>query len=132
MPNDYYAREPFEAVKQEAMEDEAVQPDGKQPDEGGQEAVDRTPPRRVILEETIRNTPPQDRLGWAEMKQSDIIENQKTKPPKERIGYVKEEPSGSRQTHPRAAKKTPKPVQNQISDSSDSEDDQKGPSGEKE
>ena len=53
LPNDYYAREPVEAVKQEAMEDEAVQSDGKQSDEGGQEAADQTPPRRVVLEETI-------------------------------------------------------------------------------
>ena len=34
------------------------QSDDKQSDEGGQEAADRTPPQRVVLEETIRNTPP--------------------------------------------------------------------------
>ena len=44
MPNDYYAREPAEAVKQEAVEDEAVQSDGKQSDVGGQEGADQTPP----------------------------------------------------------------------------------------
>ena len=59
-----------------------------------------------------------------------LFENQKTKPPRERIGYVKKEPSGPRQNHPRAAKNNPKPMQ--ISDSSDSEDEQNGPSGERE
>ena len=97
----------------------------------------------MVLEETIRNTPPQDRLGWAEMKRSEILENQKTKPPQERIGYIKKEPTGSRQTHPRAAKKIPAPklVRNQIGGfifhtgkdySTDSEDDHNGPSGDKE
>jgi hypothetical protein len=77
------------------------------------------------------------------MKRSEILENQKTKPPQERIGYIKKEPTGSRQTHPRAAKSTPapKPVQNQIGGfifhtgedySTDSEDDHNGPSGDKE
>ena len=77
------------------------------------------------------------------MKRSEIIKNQKTKPPQERIGYIKKEPTGSRQTHPRAAKKipAPKPVQNQIGGyvfhagedySTDSEDDHNGPSGDKE
>jgi hypothetical protein len=143
LTNDYYSRELVGAVKREATEDEAVQSDEIQPNEGGQEDVEQTPPRSVILEEVIRDTPPKDRLGWAEMKQSEILENQQTKPARERTGYVKEEPSGPRRNHPRAAKKipAPKPVQNQIEGyvfhvgedySSDSEDDQNGPSGEKE
>ena len=130
LPNDYYSREPVGAIKQEATGDETVQPDEIQPNEGGQEDVERTPPRSVILEEVIRDTPPQDRLGWAEMKQSEILKNQKTKPARERTGYIKEEPSGPRRNHPRAAKNNPKPMQ--ISDSSDSEDEQDEPLGERE
>ena len=130
LTNDYYSRELVGAVKRKATEDEAVQSDEIQPNEGGQEDVEQTPPRSVILEEVIRDTPPKDRLGWAEMKQSEILKNQKTKPARERTGYIKEEPSGPRRNHPRAAKNNPKPMQ--ISDSSDSEDEQDEPSGERE
>ena len=105
-----------------------------------QNDANHTPPRQVVLEETIRNTPPQERLG---LRRSEILENQRTKPPKERIGYIKRDSTRSRQTHLRAAKSipAPKPVQNQIGgfifptgkhNSTDSEDKYKETPGNKE
>jgi hypothetical protein len=99
----------------------------KQTAEVAQNDANHTPPRQVVLEETIRNTPPQERLG---LRRSEIRENQRTKPPKERIGYIKRVSTRSRQTLPRAAKSTPAHAGEDYS--TDSEDEYKESPGNKE
>jgi hypothetical protein len=99
----------------------------KQTAEVAQDDANQTPPRRVVLEETIRNTPPQERLG---LRRSEIRENQRTKPPKERIGYIKRDSTRSRQTLLRAAKSTPAHAGEDYS--TDSEEEYKESPGNKE
>ena len=52
-------------------------------EEVDQENVQQTPPRTVVFEETIRNTPVKQRVG---LKNSEKREAQKTKPAKDRLG----------------------------------------------
>ena len=58
-----------------------------------EELIQQTPPRTVVLEETIRNTPVQERVG---LKRSEVRKNQRTKPAKEGLGT---KPSNFRQAH---------------------------------
>ena len=58
-----------------------------------EELIQQTPPRTVVLEETIRNTPVQERVG---LKRSEVRKNQRTKPAKEGLGT---KPSNFHQAH---------------------------------
>ena len=58
-----------------------------------QDDAQQTPPRKFIFEETLRNTPVQERVG---LKNSDKREAQRTKPAKERLGT---KPSNFHQAH---------------------------------
>ena len=80
-----------EVVEEEVEEEEVVQDDAQQ-----------TPPRTVIFEETIRNTPVQERVG---LKNSEKREAQRTKPAKERLGT---KPSDFRPAHDGLGKQVPR------------------------